>query len=282
MQRLLTGRDRVTLNRFLSAEAASTMFLRSNMNAGSMQAQPEGHYDGAYVGSFESGLLVGVACHTGNGMLLGHGSGLVKATRAALKSTAAPIRGITADFEAASAILDSLDLTNAQVQHDSREVLYELALANLVAPSILQSATCRAPRPDELDLLAEWREAYALETMGTVWGSPRDAMQRYMERDASRVLELDGQLVAYCHLNAQLIDMVQVGGVWTPPALRGRGYGRAVVAGTLQEASGRGVKTGILFTAASNRAARRAYEAIGFTSIGVTRLVIFDPPLTQR
>ena len=82
-----------------------------------------------------------------------------------------------------------------------------------------------------------------------------------------------GAPVAYSAFNARLPEIVQVGGVWTPPDRRGRGYARAVVAGSLLEARAEGVRRAVLFT--SNPMARRAYEALGFRKIGEYGLVIF-------
>ena len=61
---------------------------------------------------------------------------------------------------------------------------------------------------------------------------------------------------------------MQVGGVWTPPETRGRGYARCVVAGSLLHARAQGVTRALLFTMESNVAAVRAYEALGFRRIG--------------
>jgi len=87
------------------------------------------------------------------------------------------------------------------------------------------------------------------------------------------VLVADGQLAAASRFNSQLPDAVQIGGVYTPPALRGRGYARAVVAGSLVEARAGGVARAILFTA--NPAALAAYVAIGFRVVGDYALVVF-------
>ena len=74
--------------------------------------------------------------------------------------------------------------------------------------------------------------------------------------------------------NATLPDCVQVGGVFTPPELRGRGHGRAVVAASLEIARSEGVTRSILFTDEANAPARRAYEAIGFREIGRYGIVL--------
>jgi predicted GNAT family acetyltransferase len=71
-----------------------------------------------------------------------------------------------------------------------------------------------------------------------------------------------------------LPDVVQIGGVYTPPALRSRGYARAVVAGSLAAAAAMGVGRSILFTGRDNVAARRAYESIGYRRIGDYGLVV--------
>ncbi len=73
---------------------------------------------------------------------------------------------------------------------------------------------------------------------------------------------------------AALPDMVQIGGVWTPPPLRGLGYGRCVVAGALLAARRAGVTRAVLFTDDDNHGARRAYAAIGFDLVGDYGLVL--------
>ncbi len=87
------------------------------------------------------------------------------------------------------------------------------------------------------------------------------------------MLDVGGTIVATTAFNAQIPEMVQVGGVYTPPASRGRGYARCVVAGSLLDARADGTADrAILFT--PNPAAARAYEAIGFRRISDYALVM--------
>ena len=72
---------------------------------------------------------------------------------------------------------------------------------------------------------------------------------------------------------------MQIGGVWTPPSLRSRGYGRAAVAASLLDARAEGVRVAILFTGKGNVPACRAYEALGFQVIGDYRLVLLKEPV---
>src|SRR5438552_2962199 len=68
------------------------------------------------------------------------------------------------------------------------------------------------------------------------------------------LLEDRGEPLSYTAFNARLPDIVQVGGVWTPPALRGRGYARCAVAGSLLEARAGGARRAILFTSSASAA----------------------------
>ena len=72
--------------------------------------------------------------------------------------------------------------------------------------------------------------------------------------------------------NAALPDIVQLGGIYTPPALRGRGYAKAAVAHSLLVARERGASRAVLFT--ENPSAARSYEAVGFRRTGDYSLVL--------
>ena len=74
--------------------------------------------------------------------------------------------------------------------------------------------------------------------------------------------------------NARIPDMVQIGGVWTMPALRGQGLARAVVAGALLAARQDGVQSAVLFTGKQNEPARRAYRSLGFRIVTEYAIVL--------
>ena len=78
--------------------------------------------------------------------------------------------------------------------------------------------------------------------------------------------------VSLAAFNACLPDIVQLGGIYTPPALRGRGYAKAAVAASLVAARERGASRAVLFT--SNPSAARCYEAVGFRRLGDYGLVL--------
>jgi len=105
----------------------------------------------------------------------------------------------------------------------------------------------------------------------------RGRAERALATGDVRLLELDGAPVAMTAINARLPDMVQIGGVYTPEELRGRGYARLAVALHMAEERAKAVRTAILF--ASGPAACRAYEAIGFERIGTYSLAILREPV---
>ncbi|MBN1314422.1 MAG: GNAT family N-acetyltransferase, partial [Anaerolineales bacterium] len=107
----------------------------------------------------------------------------------------------------------------------------------------------------------------------------RDDVERAQLERRTWVLERDGELVACSSFNTAIREAVQVGGVWTPPELRCRGYARAVVASSLLDAAREGASKAILFTGPDNIGAQRAYLACGFRQIGYYRLLLLNTAL---
>jgi predicted GNAT family acetyltransferase len=142
--------------------------------------------------------------------------------------------------------------------------------------------TIRKPVEDDRSLLEDWHRAYVTElrmsTPERVAVEARERAARAIASGTARLLEVDGMPVAMTAVNARLPDMVQVGAVYTPPALRGRGHARRAVALHLDELRREGVMVAVLF--ASGAAACRAYEGIGFTRIGTYSLAILKAPVT--
>ena len=71
------------------------------------------------------------------------------------------------------------------------------------------------------------------------------------------------------------VGVVLVGGVYTPGELRGRGYARAAVAGSLVQARGNGSRRSVLFTPESNVPAQKTYRSLGYEDVGDWGLVLF-------
>jgi len=275
MIRLLRRGDEEALEGFLAPRAETSMFLRANARASGLEDLGE-PMQATYAAAFAGSRIEAVAAHCWNGMLLVQAP--VRAgevARAALHASGRKLAGVTGPAEQVRAVREALDIRDARV--DDVDDLYALELAALRVPAGLSRLTFRPPRESELPLICEWREAYLLETGLSAPGpglaeEARSSVELWQRRNAHFLLFDGDEPVAYTGFNARLPDIVQVGGVWTPPPLRCRGYGRSAVAASLLQAREEGVVRAILFT--SSAAGAHAYEALGFGRRGGYGLLI--------
>lgn len=185
------------------------------------------------------------------------------------------ISGITGPLSQVEAARVVLGQGERSTQISEPEVLFSLALKDLRIPKalLLGEVECRLPTTDELDLLTSWCAAYNVETLGST-DTPsllvacRSTIEWRHATAMHYVLVAEGTLVSYSAFNARLPDILQIGGVWTPPAKRGKGYARCVVAGSLLVAQSQGVNRAILFTSVHNKAAQAVYRGLGFQPTG--------------
>lgn len=283
--RLLRSDERPLLEGFLHAQRDSSIFLLANARTAGLE-DGELRYQGAYLGAFQGERLVGVVAHYWNGMLVLQAPGpeleaLVSAQRARSPRALRGLIGPAAQVERARA---HLDLPVEQAALDEPQGLYGLDLARLCLPAALDaSLRARRARPGDEGRLAQWKLEYSLESLGEPdRPALRQECAQFAERAAAGgstwVLESEGERVAMSSFNAELTELVQVGGVWTPPTLRGRGYARAVVGASLRDAQRAGCQRAVLFTGESNAPAVRAYAALGFERVGDYRMFILPPP----
>jgi uncharacterized protein len=279
--RLLGADDEPVAERFLSAHAETTMILRSNLLRGGIVDHGK-TFQGTYVGAFVGDALEGVAALYWNGNVVLAGGSYVTALVEMLGERApGGFRGILGTArEVAEAQTWAAVRFGVPIRKEHHEILYALSLVDLVVPGALSRLTARTPRDDETSLVLDWRMAYVAE-LSDVRDTPEERVRQTelvdaFHREAHDVLLFDGDTpVAYSGFNAEVADMVQVGGVFTPPSLRGRGYARAAVAASLVAARSRGAHRAILFTGNDNLPAQRAYVSLGFRPIGDYALVIY-------
>ena len=282
--RLLGPGDEAALEAFLSRHADTSMFLRANARSAGLVDQGE-PLQATHVAVIEAGAIVGVAAHCWNGMLLVQApTHAPDVARAAMRHSGRAITGFSGPWSQVVAARAALGLAAAPAMKDSRDELYALELDRLVVPPQLASGAvrCRHPRPEDLELLIEWRTRFSIEALGAAEGpdlrrASRADVQLQHERGADWVLFDQGNPVAHSVFNAMLPDIVQIGGVWTPPEFRARGYARSVVAGSLVAAGKQGVRRAVLFADPNNAAARAAYLALGFAIVGDYGLVLLAP-----
>lgn len=144
--------------------------------------------------------------------------------------------------------------------------LYELAV--VVHPS-KKPGELRPAGLEGRALLIEWAGAFHAEA------TPNDPMMDYAE-----MIDLDlkqhsifiweneeGQPVSMVRKTRPTKNTISVNFVYTPPALRGRGYAAAAVADFSQLWLDNGYKRCVLFTDLSNPTSNSIYQKIGYTPV---------------
>jgi predicted GNAT family acetyltransferase len=124
---------------------------------------------------------------------------------------------------------------------------------------------------DDIDLLVDWQMAFVEEAVPSD-KRPREAMERTMRARlemppdvAGRLVWEDGGLpVALAGYGNATPNSMRIGGVYTPPEHRRRGYGGAVTAAASQKVLDLGKKFVTLFTDLSNPTSNHIYQEIGF------------------
>jgi GNAT superfamily N-acetyltransferase len=106
---------------------------------------------------------------------------------------------------------------------------------------------------------AQWNNAQER----TVWG--RGHLQRLALVDGDRVLATAKRYDLLVTLDGRPVPTVGVGAVFTPPALRGQGYARAMIEALLDRARVGGAELALLFS----EIGARYYERLGFSVVSV-------------
>ena len=284
--RLLHPGDEAALDTFLARHADTSMFLRANARSAGLtdRGQP---MQATYVVALDGERITGVAAHCWNGMVLVQapdGSDAAAAAREAVRRSRRTVTGFSGPWSQVVAAREALGLGAAPTTKDSRDELYVVDLARMVVPPDLAGGAlrCRHPTEAELELLVDWRMRFAVEALGATDGpdlrqASTDDVRLQHGRGTDWLLLAGAAPVSYSVFNAMLPDIVQIGGVWTPPEFRGRGYARSVVAGSLLAARKQGIERAVLFADPTNEAARRAYLSLGFRIVGDYGLVLLAP-----
>jgi uncharacterized protein len=279
VSRKLGPSDQSALETFLKAHRDTSMFLRSNLSRSGISYRPE-PFHADYTGGYSDLKLIGVVAHCWNGMLLLQApEGAGELARACVRHSGRRVAGFSGPADQVRVARAALDLLDAPAAMDDDESLWGLDLVDLVIPEILQSGavTARPPRPEDRDVLCDWRFAYDIESLNSPDSlETRQHSTRVLDQqiaDGNAWVAVEGERpVSLSAFNACLPDIVQLGGIYTPPELRGRGYAKAAVAASLLAAKERGVTRAVLFT--SNPSAVRSYEAVGFRHLGDYGLVL--------
>ena len=278
--RPLDSQDEPQLEEFLHPRRDTSMFLRSNAKRGGLNHSGRTARE-TFVGAFHDGKIVGVVAQGASGMLLIQASdSAADLALACVGLSLRPVTGLAGPLPQVEQAIAALRLKAEDASYNRDEWLYGLDLCDLIVPIALSTGlvACRAPVPGERGTLRAWRLAYDIEALGaTDTDETRQRSTRFLDQqiaDGNAWVALDsGAPVSLSAFNAALPDIVQLGGIYTPPELRGRGFARVAVAASLLAARDRGAERAMLFT--SNPSAARAYEALGFLRTGSYAVMLF-------
>lgn len=268
-----TQADLPEVTAFLRRHVAQSMFPLANLNAHGLN----GDHPRApnFIVQRHGKDITGVLCITREGMLMPQCPDLDWTGVADLLADRDLI-GIIGPAGQARSLQAALGLNDVPTMLDHDEPQYALDLAQLIVPEgIGEIMPLTAADKDEMIL---WRRDYDVEVLNVpVETANKTAAQEYAgycDTQSHVVLMDSGTALCTTGFNARLPDIVQIGGVYTPPDHRAKGHARRAVALHLLQAKAQGIRRATLFSA--NQNASRAYQAIGFTYIGQWTLCLFD------
>ena len=267
--RRLDEPDRSALQTLLSTEPGYSIFLTANLCNFSLDATFV-----RFWGAFQGRQL------TSTLMMVGRRAALYAPSGVDVEPLAQTAAALDADFSMGRGdLVDALVAASGHHRLARREEHY-LAEVTLSEPRTLPAvvvpggAMVRRATPLDLESLTRlYRGTDGFEQLS------EDRVRRTM---AGRVhslrtyaVEVDGRLVAGASTSAETPSAAMIGGVWTAPDARNRGYGTAVVAALTRELLEE-QRRPYLFYLVDNTPAARVYAKIGFHTAGSWSIVYLN------
>jgi len=150
-----------------------------------------------------------------------------------------------------------------QVQMSMR--VYEL---RQVTPAPAGPGAFRMAGAQDVPCLTEWMVAFLTEALhGEDVNAAPEATRRRVNDGELFVWDVDGQPVSMAASARPMVRGVSVNMVYTPPALRGKGYASACVAALSQHLLNEGWAYCTLFTDLANPTSNSIYQKIGYRPV---------------
>jgi predicted GNAT family acetyltransferase len=145
--------------------------------------------------------------------------------------------------------------------------------ADAIAPPDGVPGEARTATAADRDLLVAWARAFQHEAIPRhADEDPAGPIDSLLARgDLLWVWQVDGEVRSTAHLSLTAAGMARVSGVYTPPALRGRGYASAVVAAVSQAALDTDAAACMLYTDLANPTSNKIYQQVGYRPVAYAR-----------
>ena len=154
------------------------------------------------------------------------------------------------------------------------------ALGELRPPAGVGAA--RLADLDDVALLARWRDDFAAAALPPSSPRPDDqqaTVARQLAAGQGNLLwEVGDEPVAVAAASVPAAKMSRIAAVWTPPELRGRGFGSAVTAAASRWALEAGARHVVLFTDLTNLVSNSIYPKLGYRPVHDAVDLSFDGP----
>jgi RimJ/RimL family protein N-acetyltransferase len=269
----VTDSDLERVRAYLEAHMDSSLFLLSNLAlCGPRRSEEPG--SGNYRCAVEEGTIVAVFSLTRRGNLLVQAAGRADLAAQILEACEAEpieITGVVGDWPTAEALW-ALVCADPRFEPtvSIKDVLFSLSLTDATKSTQLFEA--RALSVDDFDRWAPLNAAYLAELNLPLQLTPEQRREEFESRARAHrwwgAFEGD-RLVAIAGLNAVYGHLGQVGGVYSPPEDRRKGFARAVMGQLICDSRTRHhFERLVLFTGENNIGARRLYESLGFQAAG--------------
>jgi predicted GNAT family acetyltransferase len=140
----------------------------------------------------------------------------------------------------------------------------------------------RDATPGDRPLLVRWTAEFHAEALGEsdhsrIEDSVDAAFVPSPEGRRLFLWEVDGAPVSMAGVAGRTPRGIRVGVVYTPPALRSRGYASACVAAVSQAQLDAGREACFLFTDLANPTSNAIYQAIGYEPVADSEVYAFSP-----
>ncbi|WP_066363597.1 GNAT family N-acetyltransferase [Herbidospora mongoliensis] len=171
------------------------------------------------------------------------------------------IPGISAPLEVAEAF------TRLWWRPETRRRSERLYRLTTLAPNGGSGSSRTATAPD-LDHLVGWFRAFQHEAHVDRDTDPTPVVSARTNREELVYWEAGGAPVSVAGFSQPIGGMSRIGPVYTPPELRGKGYGSAVTHAATTSALAAGASEVLLFTDLSNPTSNSIYQKLGYVPVG--------------
>lgn len=263
---------------FLKKNEEYSLFLLSNLETYGLKLSHD-LYSGNFKILRKAEEILAVFCLTKKGTLLvqsvSQNDTHYQAIIEACLDEKIPISGVLGEWNCAYVLWNLLKHKNI-IQKDlfiEREILYTLEVAST---AYLPDPHARLLQAMDCDLWITLRENYTKEM-----GFPSNTMEEMRAEFVTKVAQkitwgffLEEQLVAIADLNACSSDLGQLGGVYTMPEFRKRGFSTRLICHLIQDIKAvHHIRKLIIFTGENNYEARKVYESLNVIPYGYYALL---------